>query len=281
MQEEAPKTQTRPWIISTDKNCKNSFQELQTYPIPKEPIRYPRNTDLTETHHAYKSTAHDLIHLNMKALVPNIEMGYYHNHTTEQIEEWINKTKEYTNMICRNIKKKCDIQMCKLIRMRQQEQRIKDLDMKKLDKLPEDIIRYISEFLMPETKIKLLLARYPTYPRILEKITSENLKKYLKHINVTYNNKIFEYSMSNPDRRTCITNFKPFYLTYSKKEDGIKQIVELFNVVHNAIPKTPEYNRYYQNYALKLLQSMIYVGNKTSLRRNPKQPRRQTEPNLI
>jgi hypothetical protein len=270
MQEQAPK-KTRP--CATDKNCKNIFQELQTYPIPKEPIRYPRNTDLTETNHAYRSTAHDLIHINMKTLVPNIEMGYYHHHTTEQIEEWINKTKEYIDTVRRNIRKKCDIQMCKLIRIRQQEQRIKNLDMKKLDKLPEDIIRYISEFLMPETRIVLLLARYPTYPRTLEKITSENLKKYLKHINVTYNNKIFEYSMSNPERRTCITNFKPFYLTYSKKEDGIKQIVELFNVVRNAIPKTPEYNRYYQNYALRLLQSMIYVGNKTSLRRNPKRPR--------
>jgi hypothetical protein len=87
--------------------------------------------------------------------------------------------------------------------------------------------------------------------------------------------------MSNPDRRTCITNFKPFYLTYSKKEDGIKQIVELFNVVRNAIPKTTEFHRYYQNYALRLLQSIIYVGNKTSLRKNPKRSRQQTEPNLI
>jgi len=280
-EEQIPKTPARPWIISTDKNCNNSFQELQKYPIPKEPIRYPRNTDLTETNHSYRSTFHDLIHLNMRALVPNIEMGYYHNHTTEQIEEWINKTKEYTNIIYRNIRKKCDVQICKLIRIRQQEQRIKDLNMKQLDKLPEDIIRYISEFLMPETKITLLLARYPTYARTLEKITSDNLKKYLHCINNNYRQKVFEFDLRQPDRRTCIQNIQPFYVTYSKKQDAIKQIVDLFDKIRNAIPKTQEFHRYYQNYALRLLQSMIYVGNKTSLRRNPKRTRQQPEPTVI
>jgi hypothetical protein len=272
------KTQTKTTISATDKNCKNTFLELQHYPIPKEPIRYPRNTDLTETNYAYKSTFHDLIHINMRALVPNIEMGYYYNHPTQEIEEWIKKTKDYIDLLRRNIKKKCDVQMCKLIRLRQLEQRTKDLDVARFDKLPEDIIRYIHEFLMPETKITLLLARYPTYPKTLEKITSENLKKYLHHINGTYRQTVFEYDLRQPDRRSCITNIKPFYLSYSKKQDAIKQITELFDTIRNAIPKTQEFYRYYQNYALRLLQSMIYVGNKTSLRKNPKRPRQQTEP---
>jgi hypothetical protein len=272
------KTQTKTTISATDKNCKNTFLELQHYPIPKEPIRYPRNTDLTETNYAYKSTFHDLIHINMRALVPNIEMGYYYNHPTQEIEEWIKKTKDYIDLLRRNIKKKCDVQMCKLIRLRQLEQRTKDLDVARFDKLPEDIIRYIHEFLMPETKITLLLARYPTYPKTLEKITSENLKKYLHHINGTYRQTVFEYDLRQPDRRSCITNIKPFYLSYSKKQDAIKQIVDLFDTIRNAIPKTQEFHRYYQNYALRLLQSMIYVGNKTSLRKNPKRPRQQTEP---
>jgi hypothetical protein len=274
------KTQTKTTISATDKNCKNTFLELQHYPIPKEPIRYPRNTDLTETNYAYKSTFHDLIHINMRALVPNIEMGYYYNHPTQEIEEWIKKTKDYIDLLRRNIKKKCDVQMCKLIRLRQLEQRTKDLDVARFDKLPEDIIRYIHEFLMPETKITLLLARYPIYPKTLEKITSENLKKYLHHINGTYRQTVFEYDLRQPDRRSCITNIKPFYLSYSKKQDAIKQITELFDTIRNAIPKTQEFHRYYQNYALRLLQSMIYVGNKTSLRKNPKRPRQQTEPNL-
>lgn len=265
--------QTKTTISATDKNCKNTFLELQHYPIPKEPIRYPRNTDLTETNYAYKSTFHDLIHINMRALVPNIEMGYYYNHPTQEIEEWIKKTKDYIDLLRRNIKKKCDVQMCKLIRLRQLEQRTKDLDVARFDKLPEDIIRYIHEFLMPETKITLLLARYPTYPKTLEKITSENLKKYLHHINGTYRQTVFEYDLRQPDRRSCITNIKPFYLSYSKKQDAIKQITELFDTIRNAIPKTQEFHRYYQNYALRLLQSMIYVGNKTSLRKNPKRPR--------
>jgi hypothetical protein len=272
-QEEALKTPVRPWIISTDKNCKNSFQELQKYPIPKEPIRYPRNTDLTETNHAYRSTFHDLIHLNMKVLLPNIEIGYYYNHSSQEIEEWINKTKEYIDVLNRNIKKKCNAQMCKLIRIRQQEQRIKDFDMNKLNNLPEDIVRYIHGFLIPETKITLLLARYPTYPKMLEKITSGNLKKYLHCINNTYRQKVFEYDLRQPDRHTCVQNIQPFYVTYSKKQDAIKQIVDLFDKIRNAIPKTPEFYRYYQNYAVRLLQSMIYVSNKISLRRNTKRPR--------
>jgi hypothetical protein len=213
----------------------------------------------------------------MRALVPNIEMGYYYNHPTQEIEEWIKKTKDYIDLLRRNIKKKCDVQMCKLIRLRQLEQRTKDLDVARFDKLPEDIIRYIHEFLMPETKITLLLARYPTYPKTLEKITSKNLKKYLHHINDKYRQKVFEYDLRQPDRLSCVTNIKPFYLSYSKKQDAIKQITELFDTIRNAIPKTQEFHRYYQNYALRLLQSMIYVGNKTSLRKNPKRPRQQTE----
>jgi hypothetical protein len=272
------KTQAKTIISATDKNCKNIFQELQNYPIPIDPIRYPRVTDLAETNFAYKSTFHDLIHINMRALVPNIEMGYYHNHSNQEIEEWIKKTKDYIDLMRRNIKKKCDVEMCKLIRLRQLEQRTKDLDMARLDKLPEDIIRYIHGFLMPETRTTLLLSRYPTYAKNLEKITSENLKKYLHHINDTYRQKVFEYDLRQPERRSCITNIKPFYVSYSKKQDAIKQIVDLFDTIRNAIPKTQEFHRYYQNYALRLLQSMIYVGNKTSLRRNPRRPRQQTDP---
>lgn len=272
--EQLKKKQKQKRPCATDKNCKNRFQELQQYPIPKDPIRYPRNTDITEINYAYKSTFHDLIHINMTALVPNIEMGYYHNYTTEEIEEWINKTKEYTNMVCRNIKKKCDVQICKIIRMRQQEYRIKELNMKNIKTLPEDIIRYIYGFLMPETKITLLLARYPIYPKTLEKITSENLKKYLHCINSNYRPKVYEYDMRQPERHTCVTNTQPFYLTYSKKQDAIKQIVDLFDKIRNAIPKSQEFHKYYQNYALRLLQSMIYVGNNLKLRKNTKNPTR-------
>jgi hypothetical protein len=254
-------------------SIQNTYKEIEKYPIPKEVIRYinPPNRD-----YKYKSTFHDIIQANLTALVPNIELGYHYNHTTEDIEKWIDKTEEYARLLYRNVKRKCAAQKRKLEKMKTHEQRTRELDINKLMCLPDDMIRCIYEFLMPETRITLLVTRYPTYVKSLEMLTSDNLKKYLKDILQKYIfGPVFEYNPEFPDRQSCcITNRPTFYVSFSKKSDGVKQITNLFDTINNPIPKKQEYVRYYKNHALKLLMSMIYVSNyKPSLRKNPKRPK--------
>jgi hypothetical protein len=253
----------------TSQRCKTAYKEIAGFPIPTEPIRYVSGPN---GDYRYKTSFHDIIHANLIALVPNIEMGYYKGHTTEEIEDWIKNTKTYAFSIYQNIKRRCEFQARKLEYMKQHAERSKELDTEKLQTLPEDIIRYIYGFILPETRITLYLARYPTYAATLKRLTSTNLKKYLHHINNTYMmNSVFEY---NPDRRSCIANTPTFYVSFSKKSDGVKQLTDLFNVLRNPIPKKQECVRYFENHALKLLMSMIYVSNyKPSLRKNPKRPK--------
>jgi hypothetical protein len=276
MQENIQTRKTRP--AATDRLCRSIYKDITLFPIPKEPIRYPKIEDQPETLNIYRytSTIHDLIYTNMKALIPNIEMGYYYEHSTNDIELWIKTTKTYMDLLNRNMQKKCDIQQKKLNYLREQEAKSEKLSIEKLNQLPEDIINTIYQYLLPETKTKLLIVRYPEIKKALEKITSENLKKYLNHVNNTYMQKIFQYNNKYPDRFTCIKKTPTFYLSFSKKEDGVKQITTLFDTLQKAIPKTPEYNRYFQDYAYQLLRSMIYIGYyKPNLRKNPKKNQNQ------
>lgn len=259
--------------IQNTMNIQTTYAEIEKYPIPKEVIRYvkPPNSD-----YRYKSTFHDIIQANLTALVPNIELGYHYNHTRQDIEKWIDITEEYARLLYRNVKRKCIAQKRKLENMKTHEQRSRELDINKLLRLPEDIIRCIYEFLLPETRITLLVTRYPTYAKSLEKLTSDNLKKYLKNILQKYIfGPVFEYNPEFPDRRSCCITITPtVYVSFSKKSDGVKQITNLFDTINNPIPKTPECYRYYKNHALKLLISMIYVSNyKPNLRKNPKRPK--------
>jgi len=159
--------------IQNNMNIQNTYNEIAGYPIPTEPIRYVRAPD---GDYRYKSTFHDLIYTNLTAIVPNIEMGYYKGHTTEEIEEWIKITKTYVHALYRTINRKCNAQARKLEYMKQQAERASKLDTEKLQNLPEDIIRYIYGFLLPETRMTLYIARYPTYALTLERLTSTNLK---------------------------------------------------------------------------------------------------------
>jgi hypothetical protein len=208
----------------------------------------------------------------MQALVPNIELGLYNNHTHDDIETWINNTKAYIKLLNDNIQHKCNKKL-KTLRLVKKHAELSDkLDINNIIGLPDEIINNIYKYLLPETRIKLLLGKYPEYLKNLQKLTSENLKNYLRCIQKVYINKVFEYDMRYPDRQTCILKRSEFYLSFSKKQDGIQQLQTLLETLRNAIPKTEEYNRYYQNYALKLLQSMIYISiyKKKDLSKNKK-----------
>jgi len=246
----------------TDKVCRDSYKDISKYPIPGDPIRYPRVQDANTNQYQYnyKSNFHDIIHLNMQALVPNIELGLYNSHTHDDIETWINNTKAYIKLLNDNIQHKCNKKLKTLNLIKKQAELSDKLDVNTVNTLPDEIINHIYGYLLPETRIKLLLGRYPEYSKTLQKLTNENLKKYLRCIQQTYMNKVFDYNMRFPDRQSCIPKRPDLYLSFSRKQDGIDQLKTLLEAIRNAIPKTEDCNRYFQNYALKLLQSMIYIS---------------------
>jgi hypothetical protein len=246
----------------TDKACKDSYKEISNYPIPSDPIRYPRiqDTNTNQYQYNYRSNFHDLIHINMQALVPNIELGLYNNHTHQDIETWINNTKSYIKLLNDNIQHKCNKKLKTLNLIKKQAELSDKLDVNNIKNLPDEIINHIYGYLLPETRIKLLLGKYPEYSKNLQKLTSENLKSYLRNIQKVYMNKAFDYDMRFPERQSCILKRPDFYLSFSKKQDGVQQLQTLLETLRNAIPKTEDFNRYFQNYALKLLQSMIYIS---------------------
>jgi len=256
----------------TNNECNEAYKKISNYPIPSQPIRYPKKIDPNTNEYNFnaKSTFHDLIHTNMQELIPNIDLGLYNKHSYNDIEEWINKTKDYINKLNDNIQNSCNERIKSLKFIKKQKELSKKLDMNNVNNLPDEIINHIHGYLLPETRIKLLLSKYEDYLIQLEKITSRNLKQYLRNIQKVYIKNIFNYDSKSPERHTCISKIPEFNVSFSKKEVGIKQLKRLLKIIRNAIPKTREFNYYYQSNALKLLQSMIYIGiyNGNKLKRN-------------
>jgi hypothetical protein len=243
----------------TDAQLVKTYNIIKTYPIPTEPIRYPRPVP---GDYRYQCTINDVLCANMNAIVPNIDIGVHKGtYTIEDLAKWIKITKKYFSNLNVHIQEKCDKQMKKLILIEELKEKTRVLNLKKLDRLPEDMIRYIYEFLMPETKIKFLLFKYPDYETALQKMTNNNLKTYLK--DVVYKNYIAPISSYNaPERQRvkCLQNELRFVLSFTNKKNYTDQIQTVFLEYCGAIPRTLDDNYYFQSRALRLLQSIIYVA---------------------
>jgi len=243
----------------TDSRLVKTFDIIKTYPVPTEPIRYPKPV---RTDYRYQSTINDVLCANMNAIVPNIDIGVHKGiYTTEDLAKWVKITKKYFSNLNVYIQIKCDKQMKKLILIEELKEKTRVLDLKKLNRLPEDIIRYIYDFLMPETKINILLCKYPDYETALQKMTNNNLKIYLK--DVVYKNyiaPISSYDAPERQRVKCLQNEIRMVLSFTNKKNYTDQIQTVLLEYRRAIPRTIDDYNYFQSGALRLLQSIIYVA---------------------
>jgi len=238
----------------TDKTCLKLYKVIESYPKPCQPIRYPPKTSPECT------SFHDLIVSNLNSLVPNVDMALHAGYDHMGTELWIQKTKNYIHELHENIRNKCEAQIVKLKAIKQQEINCENLDMQRVANLPDDLIRYIHEFLLPETRIQMLLAKYPLYMNNLNRITCVNLKMYLACVHKKYVKPTLFYNSKFPERYTCVESYNGFYGRFTKKENGLRELSKIFDALRNAIPKTPSFQRYFQKKALRFLQSLIYVG---------------------
>jgi len=244
----------------------NIFAELATYPIPKDVIRYTKTTDKT-----IQPVFHDIISQNLTALVPNLNIGMQMNMSTDQMMDWIQKTKEYGAQLVTEFQKQCEKKLKTLICIEESKERAKALDMKKLDRLPEDIIRYIHEYLLPETRRVLLLARYPNLYNNVIKLKNPVLKKFIIHIRSSC-----YYPMMNGLHKNNRNRCLPigFYMTFgfSNKKGFIDCIDKFIGTCISAVPYTESDYRYFQKKALKIVNTLVYVAKRKNVLDKPYAP---------
>jgi hypothetical protein len=185
--------------------------------------------------------------------------------------DWIVIAKEYVNKLNEEFQQRCDKKTQKIIDIEQHKERTKTFDMQTMDKLPEDIIRYIHDFLMPETRIQLLRARYPNLDSNIMKLKVPVLKGFLRNIETKIYtpmmNKLYKYN-----RHRCLP--KGFYIRfgYSHKPEFINKINKFIGTCENAVAHSPSDYRYFQKKALRLLRSLIYVAKRKQVLDKPYAP---------
>jgi len=261
-----------------------TYEILKTYPIQNEPMRYPKSLVEPENRRT-QSTMNDLLITNMTALAPNIDIGIHKNTYSENdLAKWIQITKMYFNNLNVLVQKKCDKEMQKLKAIEELKVKTQVLDLNKLDRLPEDIIRYIYEFLTPESRIDILLCKYPNSITDLQRLTNNHLKIYLRSgIYENYIRPLYSYTSLERHRVKCLQKEIRIAITFTNKKNYTDQIQMVFDEYKRAIPRTLEDHFYFQSRALRLLQSIIYIGHYkgNTLRRNKKVIAVPTPPSLV
>jgi len=244
---------------SDEKRSLNTFEKLSLYPNPSLAIRYPKPYAYSASR--YDSSIHDVIYANMNAIVPNIDIGYHSKtFTPTKLREWIKSTRTYYSEINNMFQKKCDDQLAKLNRIEDQKKRCNNFDITKIDKLPESIVLYIRQYLLPESRIDELLATYPNYMGTLQKMSVNTLRKlYMSGIYNPYYIQFFS-NIQNRDRIKCIQPRLELKTGFKNRAHCSGEIKRVFDAYRNAIPHTPEDHIYFQKKALKILQAIVYIA---------------------
>jgi len=237
-------------------SAKQVFVILEKFPIEKEVIRYPTQKSNKEQH-----PYHDILTANLEQLVPNINIGLQMNMEPSQLMDWIETAKEYSNQLNIGFHKQCEKRMKQIIQIEEQKQRSRDLDMNKVNLLPEDIIHNIYNYLLPETKIQLFRSRYPNLIDNIKRLKVTPLKKLMEHIRRKY----YEPMMRNLhkyNRARCLP--KDFFMSFSycNKPNSMGKIRKFMGTCETAVPYTKSEHNYFQRKVLRLMKSIIYVAGK-------------------
>jgi len=242
------------------------YENLSLYPIIKEPSRYPKAKTQNE-----KITPHSMIIANLENLVPNLTIGYQMNMEANQLIEWVNASKNYVEKINKDFQERCERRVKKIIRIEEHKERAKQLDMNKLDRLPEDIIRYIHEFLLPETRIVLLRARYPHLTENIMKLKLAQLKQFSANIQMKIYNPMMRY-IDKSDRRRCLPVGYYARFSVTKKQNFLDNIEKFMGTCERAVAHSESDHRYFQRKTLRILRALIYVAKRKNVLDKPYAP---------
>lgn len=248
-------------------NSKNVtlYEKMEQYPINKAvlynapPIKEPM-TDIMPRYR--RLTNNEIVYYNLMSIQPNIDMGVHNNYTFTELHEWVNTSREYIEDLANTYKTLCDVEEKHLNNIIDQRKKCKALQIDNISKLPEDLIRYIKMFLLPETQIELYEACNPHLDDMLSKLTVARLKKFYKEQIIP---KYYNDFMTSPWKRWIFTNsLKPnnVHISPTTKPEYVKEIKNVLHLLHNVIPHTAEIYNYCQMRGLKLIKSIIYVSKR-------------------
>ena len=265
LQPEEPTSKKLP-LKKRPPSSEQIYKNLVTFPISKEVSRYPRQTDTT-----IQPAFHNLLQTNLDLLVPNIDIGYQMSMDSNQMFEWILTAKEYVNKLNEDFQQKCDKKSQKLLAIEERTQRSKNFRMEPMDRLPEDMVRYIYEFLLPETRIQIFRARYPNLDANIMKLKVPYLKALLKNIETkTYTpmmNSLYKYN-----RNRCLPIGFYMRFGYVHKEDCMNKINKFIGTCETAVAHNPSDYRYFQKKALKMMMALIYLAKRKQVLDKPYAP---------
>jgi len=248
-------------------NSKNRilYEKMVQYPINKAvlynvpPVKQP----ILETTPRYRTlTNNEMVYYNLMSIQPNIDMGVYNSHTEVELREWINTSREYIEDLANTYKTLCDVEEKHLNNIIDQRKKCKALRLDYISQLPEDLIRYIKMFCLPETQITLYKECNPKLDDMLSRLTVARLKKFYKEQIIP---KYYNDFMTSPWKRWIFTNsLKPnnIHISPTTKPEFVKEIKNVLNLLHNVIPHTAEIYNYCQLRGLKLIKSMLYVSKR-------------------
>jgi hypothetical protein len=227
------------------------FKELTNFPM-EQPTRNPSKKS--------EYPIHDSLKEKLEGLIPNIDIGYQMNMEADHMIDWIDKAKQYTDQLQKEFHALCEKRVQKIIQIEEQKQRAKELNLELLVKtVPDDVLRYIHGFLLPETRLQLLRARHPLLLENTKKLNVKSLKHLLKH----YQKKVYEPMMKNireQNRTRCLpADVVTMSFTYKGKERALETINRLIGICEGAKAYTKCDHRYFQKKALRLTRSLVYL----------------------
>lgn len=231
------------------------YKEIKKYPLPDNTITYRHRTYAPG---GYKPTTfNDLIYLNMEALVPNLDYGFYRLHTNEEVDGWINKCVEYGNAINEEFQKQCEIQRKRLIYKKKQDELSSELNMHSVSRLPLDLVREIMSFLLPETRLIYLEERNKSLKEDLKKWKVFELKTFYKEVvQKKYINIMSENHLSR-----CLPTHE-FRGSMSTKPEYIQEIFNVLKTLKGVVPKNGESYNKFKEKATRMYISILYVNGR-------------------
>ena len=227
-----------------------AFNQLSKYPIPQVPMRF-------------EPSPHGVINANLHNLVPNVDYGYHNNRMTpDEISNWILDTQNYLNILYNEYSKKNDEQLRKQHYIEDQKIKCSQLDMELVEVLPDDIVRFIHGFLLPETRLILLEARYPNIAKDLTKLRTVKLLNFQKQTIIKHYYTPLWTSNYNRNVRymRCLPHGFTISQAFKNKKLCIETIIQLLNAFKNAEPLIPGSYEYFHKKALRMMMSMIYIS---------------------
>ena len=239
--------------IAEETKIKETYSTLSKYPLPKPPYV------------TYAETNHIVIMKNLQNLIPNIDYEYLKNrYSTKEIYEWLNNTSQYMNNLQSYMQTICNKELKTLQQYEELNKRTKAFKMEKTDELPDEVLSIIHSYLPYETRVELLLAKYPTIEQMLSKMTMMQLKSFLNnHIYIPYYRMITEKNYSNIEKDRAYARCLPpnFHMRINAKTktNAINHILSIIHIYHNIDPITHECYTYYQNEALQILLHIVYI----------------------